>query len=372
MNIGLRGILGLLLFSITVGAEPFKPASDSFVAEKLPKSLIALRKTPPLKAGSSEDRAIILAREYLQIAQRTSDPAFVRYADELLAGLNRTVNPAALFLKAVIKQHKHEFDASLQQLEEVCRLAPGNEEAALLMASILTTQAKYEQARAIFARNLRLTSSLRGLTIFLTITSLNGNLEKSELTLAQAVNARGNGTEQAFAWCALAEMAVRQGHLEKAAACFSKSLELEPGDSYTLASYCDLLMTMGRKSEVLLKAESNSMAEALLTRRFLAMKVSRDQVDLFADQLKKSGHWRELAMLQLEVTHDPEAALENAVQNWEKQKEPIDTLLLLRAALACHNPARAEPVRKWLGSSKMEDQRIEQLMASLNKQLAAR
>jgi hypothetical protein len=51
MNIGLRGILRLLLFSITIGAEPFKPVSDSFVAEKLPKSLIAFPKSAIAQNG---------------------------------------------------------------------------------------------------------------------------------------------------------------------------------------------------------------------------------------------------------------------------------------------------------------------------------
>jgi Flp pilus assembly protein TadD len=119
----------------------------------------------------------------------------------------------------------------------------------LLSASILTTQRENTRGQGDFAKNLRLTSTLLGLTIFLTLASLNGNLEKSEMSLAQAITSRANRTEQAFAWCALAEMAVRRGDLESAETRFRKSLELEPENSYTLAADCDLLMALGRHNE---------------------------------------------------------------------------------------------------------------------------
>src|SRR5262249_24417458 len=119
-----------------------------------------------------------------------------------------------------------------------------SEEAALLIASIVTTQGKYAEAKAVFAKNLRLTSSLRGLTIFLTLTSLNGNLEKSELALSRAINASAQNAEQALAWCALAEMATRRGDFDVAEKRFQKSLSLEPADSYTLAAYCDVLTAL--------------------------------------------------------------------------------------------------------------------------------
>src|SRR4051812_12747335 len=79
-------------------------------------------------------------------------------------------------------------------------------------------------------------------------------------------------------------------------------------------------------------------SKALLTRRLLAMKASRNEVMSFANQLVARAHRRELAMLQLNLMHEPEAALKNALRNWEKQEEPIDARLLLRSALAGGNP----------------------------------
>src|SRR5262249_10684321 len=124
---------------------------------------------------------------------------------------------------------------------------------------------------------------------------------------------------------------------------------------------CDLLMALGRNTEVPAHIEPNSTSEALQTRRLLAMKASRDKVMPFANQLRASGHRRELAMLQLDLINEPAAALENALCNWEQQKEPIDARLVLRAALACGKASAAEPVLQWLTTTKLEDRSIEAL-----------
>src|SRR5262249_30876745 len=149
-----------------------------------------------------------------------------------------------------------------------------------------------------------------------------------------AVSARANRTEQAFAWCTLAEMAIRHGDRATAEVRFKRSLELEPGDAYTLTAYCDMLLEMGRRSEVVTRIELDAVSEALLTRRFLASKATREEVKPFVEQLTASGHFRELAMLQLNILKMPELALESALANWRKQKEPIDSILVLRAAVA--------------------------------------
>src|SRR3954469_25313914 len=87
--------LMVLLHGATIArSEPFKPAEDSYVVEKLPKSLLALQKSPPLRKRGELNvpQTISLAREYLEIAQRTSDAAFARYAEELLTRIPHRSN----------------------------------------------------------------------------------------------------------------------------------------------------------------------------------------------------------------------------------------------------------------------------------------
>src|SRR5690349_1111062 len=107
MEIAFKIFLSIATLALSANAEPFKPESDSFVVEKLPKSLMAIQRSASRQKSNLPDpkARILLAREYLQIAQRTSDPAFVRYAEQLLNGLKP--NADVLFLLAVINQHKH-------------------------------------------------------------------------------------------------------------------------------------------------------------------------------------------------------------------------------------------------------------------------
>lgn len=363
-------LLALLALPAAVLGDPFKPAEDSFVVEKLPRSLLALQKTRPNRENQaaksrSPGEALAAAREYLQIAQRTSDPAFVRYAEAVLDQPVHATNAEELFLQAVIRQHRHDFDGALSQLAQAERLAPGKEEIALLRASILLTEGRYDEVKSIFGRQLRLASNFRGLTLLFTTTSLTGGLARSEQALETAINPRGDSAEQAFAWCALAEMAVRRGNPEVAEARFRRALELEPGDSYTRTAYSDLLLAEGRAGDVLALAEPDASSEALLTRRFLAAKSSGAPVKDFAEQLRKSGHTRELALLELDIFRNPKSALAHALDNWARQKEPIDSLLVLRSAAAAHRPAAAQPVIDWLRQRGTEDQRMQKLEAEL-------
>jgi len=365
----MKQILALLLASASIlEAEPFRPQDDSVVVERLPKSLLALQTLrSPLELSEIKPtdfrKTISLARDYLQIAQRTSDAAFVRYAQKLLERVQTQTNAEALFLGAVISQHQHEFDYALTQLAAATRLAPGYEKAELLKASILTTQGRYAEATAIFAAHLKLTSSLGGLTLLLNLTSLSGSLVRSEEALEHSIGTSASITEQAFAWCVLAEMSLRRGDPIKAEERFTRSLELEPGNSYALAAYCDLLLAMNRQREVLDRIESTTTNEALLTRRSLAANPPTNQLKQFAQQLSANGHLRELALLQLAVLHEPEPALENALANWTKQKEPIDALLVLKAALAAGNLKVTEPVAEWIERNGLEDHQLQKLLA---------
>jgi hypothetical protein len=199
------------------------------------------------------------------------------------------------------------------------------------------------------------------MTIFLNAASLNGALTASERALDRAISDKAPAPEQSFAWCSLAEMAVRRGDNSKAEQRFQHAIALDSGNSYTLAACSDLLLATGRPQEVLALIPSDTTSEALLTRRTLAL--HRRSTDLEA-QLKASGHFRELALLELD-SHLTESALASAQINWQNQKEPIDAILLLRAALAAHVFNAAAPALQWLATTHVEDQRIQPLLAAL-------
>jgi hypothetical protein len=250
-------------------------------------------------------------------------------------------------------------------------------------------------------------------------------LENSEEQLNRFIQRPATVPEQAFARCVLAEMAVRRGDDEAAERRFKQSLELEPDNSYTLAAYCDLLLATKRTNEVLELLPANAVSEALRTRRAIALGRAEDAL---LETLRSSGHWRELAMLQLEglqagftpETHRsaqrkgrtaapavpfgaspneslargvpsagrreageapastgeapvlpiPELALDSARRNWENQKEPIDAIVLMKAALQSRQFDAARPAVEWTRKAGLQDCRIEELLRELEPRFA--
>ena len=76
-------------------------------------------------------------------------------------------------------------------------------------------------------------------------------------------------------------------------------------------------------------------------------------------------HEQEAARFELEVEHNPRAALASAASNYNYQKEPRDAEVLLRSALAAGDKAAAGPALAWLRDSHYEDPELAQLAGQL-------
>ena len=68
-------------------------------------------------------------------------------------------------------------------------------------------------------------------------------------------------------------------------------------------------------------------------------------------------HKRDLARFLLDVENDPEAAFTYAWQNWQTQREPADTALILRASAAADKPDARQTVTRWLEARHQQDAR---------------
>jgi hypothetical protein len=55
------------------------------------------------------------------------------------------------------------------------------------------------------------------------------------------------------------------------------------------------------------------------------------------------------------LQHDPEAALDMALRNWQLQRAPWDARVVLEAALAAKQPRAAAPVLEFIAKTKLED-----------------
>ena len=66
----------------------------------------------------------------------------------------------------------------------------------------------------------------------------------------------------------------------------------------------------------------------------------------------------------LHLMNQPHIALELAKQNWQVQREPADTYVLLQAAIAANDIEMIQKVEHWLSKQGANDVLIQQILAT--------
>jgi hypothetical protein len=142
-----------------------------------------------------------------------------------------------------------------------------------------------------------------------------------------------------------AELAERLGDDAQAPVLYRLSLAGEDA-VYTRAALADWLLARQRAAEALLLVQRSPDAEAdaLLLRHVIALEqlgrrdaalVATLRERLAAGERREPGrHAREQARFALDVEGQPREALRLARLNWQRQREPADAVLLMRAAQA--------------------------------------
>jgi len=182
---------------------------------------------------------------------------------------------------------------------------------------------------------------------------------------------------QAWVLTSLAEMAARAGMFHEADTHFRDALAADLSDQYLLAAYADFLLDTGRADAAARLTKEHAQSDGLLLRHALALQAlgSREtasRVDELRDRFAASRlrgdrvHLREEARFVLCLEHRAADALELAQANWTIQKEPADARVLLEAALAAGDMGAVRSLEAWLKTSRLEDARLESLLAKLN------
>jgi Tfp pilus assembly protein PilF len=175
----------------------------------------------------------------------------------------------------------------------------------------------------------------------------------------------------------MAESAERLGEWSLAENHYRRALRLLPQDNFLLVAYADFLLDRARPAEVFPLLADHTQSDTAFLRLALAhAALHSDDAARFtwlmaarfqALALRGSDFFgREQARFALELQHDPQAALEMAQRNWQAQREPWDTRLLLEAALAAKQPEAASEALKFLQKSRLEDPVIESLVRGLH------
>jgi tetratricopeptide (TPR) repeat protein len=377
------GWLALSTPSITSG-EPFLPQKDEHVLEHLTVKATdpAAREIRALRASllrdpQNMDVAVSLATKLIEQSRSEGDPRFLGQAQAVLAPwLDHPTPPSStLLLRAMIRQHAHEFDLALADLDAVLNLQPANAQAWLTRASIYQVQGRYDEARRACQPLLRLAGRHVALTCSGDIAGLTGQATTSREMLTASLDRSGiSAHERLWILTILAEMAERTGDASAAEKHFLDARSLGVNDHYLLGAYADFLLDQGRAHEVMTLLQHETRADGLLLRLTLAeqllhLPASKNHTAELAARFaagRERGtcvHVREEARFTLALLHDSQAALTLAQANWEIQKEPWDARLLLETALATGSRNAARPVIDWLNTNRVEDRRLQQLVA---------
>jgi hypothetical protein len=378
----LAGFL-LLGAALQLHATPIEPTRDDEVVEVLPAAgnRAAERRTRRALAAQPRDPALALAvaRHHLVQARELGDPRFAGLAlSAVAAWTDETTMPAdVLTMKATLQQYLHEFDASVRSLQALLA-RPSNEarpQAWLTLATVRRVQGRYADSDAACKQVERNGAALHAHACLAENAALRGRVVEARATLGRLI-ARPGLTVATQTWLltTLAELEQREARAAAADAAFRAVLHLE-SDPYAKVAYADFLIDEGRALEALTLLKNETRTDAVLLRlaiagtRANAAGAARDVAEMrerivLANERPEARklHGREQAMFALFVERQPALALDLARGNVEQQREPLDLLVLARAAQASGRPAALNEARSLRDSVGLHDRRIDALL----------
>jgi tetratricopeptide (TPR) repeat protein len=376
----------ILLWSGAAWATPFIPQSDTQVLERLrdrPLDSIT-RELRQMRAELNQSPqnlklAVSLAKRYIEQGRQQADPRYNGYAQAALASWWEQPQPppAVLVLRATLRQSRHDFDGALVDLNQATKVSPRDPQAWVTRALIQQAKGNYPEAKRDCVPLFRLSTRLVGVTCLSSIASLNGQAQQSyqllERVLADAPSATTD--EKLWARTTLAEIAMRRGQAQTAEKQFKQAIALGP-DSYLFGIYADFLLSQGRPQEVVTLLKDQTRVDNLLLRLTLAEQALKAQTladhvavlrDRFAASRQRGDtvHQREEAIYTLRLLNKPSEALKLAQANWQIQREPADTRILLESALAAQEITAAKSALDWLAQARTEDVALTKLRKQL-------
>lgn len=368
---GLSLMVGLLvLIPTAINAQPALETQirDDAILATLPEQPDL--ETPPRPQALSRQ-----VRSLLQRARSSGDPRYLGYADQALERRPQTDwSPRLHVLKATLDQSLHRFEEAGQRLRQVLdnpsTPAPIASQAWLTLATLETTRGRYESARQACDGLANHRSGLIAQSCHARIQALTGHAESAYETLSEALEQGAPlNTEVGRHWARViqAEIATQTDH-PRTDQHWRLLLQQSPDDLISRTAYADWLLRQNRPSDVLELTDGYESVEALAVLRAVAFERLPDHSDqALKDRLRQafqeaqwrgSGqHHRTLARFLLEVEQQPKKALIHARKNWDNQREPLDTTLLLEAARAADAPDTVSEVRQWLNQHQQTDAR---------------
>lgn len=372
----LRGRVVWGLLALTASASCLSAPSpiqtqfaDDQVLATLP-DLAVVNTTPFTDAGALADRV----QEHLGQARATGDPRFLGYAQRLLQDWPAERLDARLqVLRATLRQSLHRFDEARADLEQVLAGTPARQQqiqALLTLANLEIVQGHYPAAGRACDRLQTHFPGLIAASCAAQVAARTGEAEsayQSLLALTRQPRSRHDPAARAWAQGTLADIAAQLG-LDAAETHWRQTLALAPDDLYSRTQLADWLIQRQRYPQALALTADHEAVDALAVLRAIALQATaapaaetliRSLEERFAEARWRGNllHQRDYARFLLDLRQQPRQALAHARDNWQDQREPMDTRLLLRAAQASADSATIATTREWLAANGAQDAR---------------
>jgi tetratricopeptide (TPR) repeat protein len=382
-------IAALALSEAANAAKPFLPADDSEVLESLPRDLLSSRnelatlRRQLAQSPHDAELAANVATRYLQLGKQEGDPRFNGYAQAAIKPWWDAANPpiAILRLRAKLKERDHRYDEALADLERLLEREPHDVQALVELANIYRVQGRYAESRAACDRLREFAGEAATILGSVPLMAATGQSEEAYSALAKILPTVREQWPAALQWVftTQAEIARALGRNRDAERHYREGLANDPQDKYLLRSYADFLLDGGREEEVLqllgpytsdtgillcLTIAAHRSSQQTLYAQWHAQLQSRfEETRLRGDQ----PHGRFEARFELELKNNPQRALALAQANWQQQKEPHDTRVLLEAAIAANDRGAAQPVLEFLQQNGTQDIALQRLVKQLER-----
>jgi tetratricopeptide (TPR) repeat protein len=376
-------IAALAAVGAATAAESYIPADDNEVLETLPRELLSDRgELAALRRQLAEDPnnaelAASVASRYLQLGKQEGDPRFNGYAQAALRPWWTAANPppAILKLRAKLKERDHKYDEAVADLELLLDREPQQIQAWIELANIYRVQGKYREAQQACDKLSQIADGAATIMCSAPLLAATGQADDAYASLTEILPAVRDQWPAAVQWVLTmqAEISRALGHNERAEQHYREGLANNSRDKYLLRSYADFLIDQGRNEEVLSLLRPHASDTGILL--CLAIAAHRSgQMELATSwQAQLEGRFEETrlrgdqphgrfeARYALEMGNDPQRALRLAQANWQQQKEPHDTRVLLEAAIAAGDAAAAQPVLDFLQANGTQDVMLHRL-----------
>lgn len=383
----LLALAALAVVCMPAPATPRVPTDDTEVIETLPSVAGWSRQERQLRRAllqspNNESLALRAANGYLDLARTQGD---ARHAGHAMGALkawdgvapNQTP-PAILVMRATVAQFLHDFEGAEASLKAALAQQPANAQAWLTLATLHRVRGRYADSDAACRATARAGPALYGVACLAENDALRGRQDEARSALNQLIDdPRLQGAAQAGtrSWLltTLAEVEELAGRTAQADAAYQRAIA-DGRSGYVLLAYSDLLIRSGRAGEVPRVLVGEARSDGVLLRLAIAARRQAGASTGPADELQArfdaaalrpgavTAHAREEAMFALDVKGDASRALEMARLNVTLQREPIDLLLLARAAVAANDAAAREEAKALVRQMGLRDARVDALL----------